>query len=346
MVELIDSRIPGFKGANRRNRWKIVALALVLCVSTALGASYFEFGFSLLTMRATASAEDAANDAIEAEKPPFTLAVDTLTQAENIASFPDALFLFRTPFTEGEQKRLVQFGHADMSAPHAEEEFITKLLTSFHEKPVVMYSGVYLGKESSDRMISPLQITLQSARAQSVTIRDMEAKDIKCIKTDISAVIYIPPQGGGAVERVAIDLVGSEKSAPLMQIKAKYGWRYRPYFAGNFVELGDGQSSWAANLDVMVADKQCRWDLSATYIDSGEKKVSALKSSHFQTPGYPVDPSQLFEFLPSEKSQGFASSCWGKRVAATVHCDTRAPLKDRARELPTMYYWRLPETSP
>ncbi|MGW5634842.1 hypothetical protein [Streptomyces sp. NPDC003832] len=339
VVELIDSRIPGFKAADSRNRWKIVIFAVTLCIATALTASYFQLGFSLFTMGATASAEDAANDAIEAKKPPFTMAVTSQTDADYVVAFPgEALFLFKDPLTEKEQKILARFGRST-GGSRAAETLARKILTSFHEKPTVMYAGIHVDKEPSGRSVYPLKLTLQSSRSESVTIRDMEATNIECSATEISAVVFIPPQGGGASERVGIDLVDAGNSTPLMETKGKYDWKYQPYFSDKFIELGGGETSWAANLEVMAADRQCRWDFEASYVESGENKDTTLKSRYFRTPGYPAEPSQLFEFLPSGQSDGFSSTCWGEKISRNAGCDVRAPKNDKESKSNLLYYW-------
>ncbi|MFF7283018.1 hypothetical protein [Streptomyces griseorubiginosus] len=339
VVELIDGRIPGFKAADSRNRWKIVIFAVILCIATALTASYFQFGFSLFTMGATASAEDAANDAIEARKPPFTMAVTSQTDADYVVTFPgDALFLFKDPLTEKEQKMLARLGRS-VGDPRGDEALARMILTSFHEKPTVMYAGIDVDKEPSGRSVYPLKLTLQSSRSESVTIRDMEATNIRCSATDVSAVVFIAPQGGGASERVGIDLVDAGKSTPLMETKGEYDWNYQPYFSDKFIELGGGEPSWAANLEVMAADRQCRWDFEASYVESGENKTTRLKSRYFSTPGYPAEPSQLFEFLPSEQAEGFSSTCWGEKISKNAGCDVWAPKNDKNSKSNLLYYW-------
>ena len=342
MVELIDSRIPGFKGASRGSRWKIIILALALCMVTALAASYFQFGFNLLTMSANASAEEAANDEVDAKKPPFTMTVTMRTKVHEILSSAGTVLLFKEPFTRKEQEKLARLGKVDPTDPQASEKFIKKLLTSFHEKPSVMLSGGFIGSDPVDRMLHPLQLTLQSSRSGSVTIRDMNVTNLRCSQTTISAVIHLPPQGGGVVEGVTVDLVNAEADAPLMEIK---GRKSHPYFSNKFVELGNGETSWAANLDVMAANQQCRWDLSVSYVDSGENKVRTLKSPLFRTDGYPDTPSQLFEFMPSPDSS-FTSTCWGEKIDKSTKCDVRAGPNDHERANPELYYWAVPIVSP
>ncbi|GHA71131.1 hypothetical protein GCM10010372_82710 [Streptomyces tauricus] len=293
-------------------------------------------------MNANASAEEAANDALNAKKPPFTMTVATRTKVQDILTSAGAVLLFEEPFTQKEQEELARLGKTDLTDQRASETFIRKLLTSFHEKPSVMLSGGFIGDDPVDRMLHPLQLTLQSSRSGSVTIRDINVTKLKCSQTTVSAVVHLPPQGGGMVDGVTVDLVNIGADAPLMEIK---GRKSHPYFSNKFVELGNGQASWAANLDVMAANRQCRWDLKVSYIDSGENKVRTLKSPLFRTDGYPAAPSQLFEFMPSPDSS-FTSTCWGEKINKSIKCDVRAGRNDRKRANPELYYWAVPVISP
>jgi hypothetical protein len=344
VIDLIDSRMPGFKGADRRNRWKIITLTTALFFIATLATSYFQFGFNLFTLRATASAEDAANDVIEAGKPAFTMNVDSRTESSDILS-ADTLILFKDPLTMREQKELMRLRYLDTNSG---VDLTKRVLALFDKKASLVFSDGADSENRPKRMITPLQLTLQSTRSSSITIRGIDATNIKCRTTDISAVIYIPPQGGEAVERVTIDLASTGDSTPLMENKVVQMADHRevraplPYFSEKFVELGNGQASWAANLDAMALNQQCQWDLKFSYIDSGEKKTSTQKSPLFRTQGYPAEPSQLFEFLPSVKGNGLDSTCWGEKIDKTTPCDFRAPRDDRTRKDSKIYYWDAP----
>ncbi|MFD8107592.1 hypothetical protein [Streptomyces microflavus] len=341
MTELIDSKIPGFKGANKRNRLKVLLLALFLCVATVVIGSYFQLGFDLLNVGVNASAEDAANDAVDSAKPPFSLTVDSRTGVDDILSSGEVIILFENPLTEPEQRRLIKLAHVSNESPNATENFVAKVLSSFREEPTVLFAGQSPLENPWGRVLTPLQLTMQSDRSGSVVIRSIALSDIRCSKTSTSTVVSLPPQGGGAVEGLMVDIVKTGGRAPLTKFEGKRG--SYPYFSRNFVELGNGQGSWVANLDILSSNQKCRWVMEILYTDSGESKSKKVENERFYTSGYPSKPKQLFEFTPADK-RAFSATCWGSEISEGVPCDVRASPDDPESKESEIYYWGMIDT--
>ncbi|MFJ9109503.1 hypothetical protein [Streptomyces sp. NPDC102283] len=338
VAELIDSKIPGFKRANGKDRLKVLLLALFLCVAAVLIGSYFQLGFDLLNVGVNASAEDAANDAVDSAKPPFNLTVDSRTGVDDILSSGEVIILFENPLTESEQRRLIRLAHASNESPKATENFVGKVLSSFREEPTVLFAGQSPLENPWGRVLTPLQLTMQSDRSGSVVIRSMSLSDIRCSKTSTSTVVSLPPQGGGAVEGLMVDIVKTGGRAPLTKFEGK-GGNY-PYFSRNFVELGNGQGSWVANLDILSSNQKCRWAMEILYTESGESKSKKVENEKFYTSGYPSKPKQLFEFTPADK-RAFSATCWGSEISEKVPCDVRASVDDSDSKESGIYYWGM-----
>ncbi|MFI7337702.1 hypothetical protein ACIBUY_07130 [Streptomyces sp. NPDC050085] len=334
---MIDSRLPGFAGADRQGRWKIIAITLALALTTAALTSYFQFGFNLLTMRSTVGAEQAAGDAIEAGKEPFTTTVTPSNDVESAFrdNWVDAQWIiFDEPLTAQEQAAVVAHPLGiDFTVP----EFLT-LLNGFTHKPTLVYPGSGPGVGGRyGRASFPYKMTLQSDRSHAVSIRAMEATDLRCSKSRVTTVIHLPPEGGEELDDVAVDLLGGTPAPLLREVT---GQKLHPYFSRKYIELGNGQTSWAANLNTLTGNGACSWSFQVSYVNDGAQHTTKITSPNFWTPGLPDRPPQLLEFRPD----GRGWRCWGDRIAPTTPCAERPPADAPSASTPSLSYWEyLPE---
>jgi hypothetical protein len=330
---MLDSQMPGFATANRRSRWKIVVAALVLTLITSVLTSYFQFGFNLLTLHATARAEDSAGDEIEAGKEPFVIAV---TPAHDVsAAFRDnrmdvRWIAFTDPLSPAEQEQILA---RPLGSDFPLPKFL-KMLDGFTNEPLLIYSGRNRMREVDDapRAATPYKMTLQSDRTKAVSIRAMDAVDLRCSKSRISTVIYLHPEGREEVDNVAVDLAGDTPVTPLLRETMAETY---PYFSRDYIELGSGQTSWAANLDVLTGGERCSWSFRVSYVNEGTQHTTTLRDRRFRTTGLPDRPSQLLEF----RADGGGWRCWGDRIAAEAPCAARIPAADPGLSSPDLQYW-------
>ncbi|WP_327714049.1 hypothetical protein OG381_00405 [Streptomyces sp. NBC_00490] len=334
---MLDSRIPGFASADRRSRWKIIVSALMLTVITAVVTSYFQFGFNLLTLRATAKAEDSVGDEIEAGKEPFVMAV---TPSNDVASaFRDNTLgmqwiAFEDPLSLAEQEQVLA---RPIGNNFPVDEFL-KMLEGFTNKPLLIYSAQNHMRKETHRLATPYKMTLQSDRTKAVSIRAMDAVELQCSESRISTVIYLHPEGNEVVDNVAVDLVGDTLIHPLLRQEPEAypnPPKTYPYFSRSYIELGNGQTSWANNLDVLTGKDQCSWSFKVSYVSKGTQHTTTLRDSRFRTPGLPDMPRQLLEFRPDGKGW----KCWGDQIATEASCSIRASVSDPGLSAPTMIYW-------
>ncbi|MFI6877273.1 hypothetical protein ACIBL6_27910 [Streptomyces sp. NPDC050400] len=322
--------MPGFAVTDRRGRWKIVTLMVVLALVTTLTTSYIQFNFNLLTMRATTRAADAAGQAVEDGKAPFTTAVSPasdVNSAVRINRLDVRWVVFTAPLTAEEQNRIVA---RPLGMDWTVEQFL-RMLDGFSHKPVLVYAGRNMAAPTDrGRADVVYDMTLQSARSQAVSVRGMDAVDVRCSPSTAPTVISLPPEGEELIEDVAVDLGTGGHEAPLLrQSDDDPG----PYFARRYVELGNGQTSWAAHLDVLTGTEQCGWAFRVSYVNAGQRRTRTVRDDAFHTPGLPATPQQLIEFRPERSGNHWA--CWGERIAPSAACRTdRSALK---------YWLDLPE---
>ena len=327
---MLDSRIPGFASADRRSRWKIIVAVLVLALVTAVVTSYFQFGFNLLTLRATARAEDSAGDEIEAGKEPFAL---TVTPSNDVAAafrdnYLDMRWIaFEDPLSLAEQEQVLA---RPLGSGFSVEEFL-KVLEGFTNKPLLIYSR-WNDLRKAGRAATPYKMTLQSDRTKAVSIRAMDAVELQCSESRISTVIHLPPEGNEVVDNVVVDLAGDTPINPLLR---KTESETYPYFSRGYIELGNGQTSWASNLDVLTGKEQCSWSFKVSYVNEGAQHTTTLRDSRFRTTGLPDRPGQLLEFSPDGKGW----KCWGDQIAAEASCSMRVSAADPGLSAPALKYW-------
>ncbi|MFJ9037843.1 hypothetical protein ACIRF8_14780 [Streptomyces sp. NPDC102406] len=330
---MLDSRIPGFAGADRRGRWKIVAATVAFALVTSVLTSYFQFGFNLLTMSATARAEDSAGGAIEAGKEPFTTAVTSSDDADSVLrdNRLDAQWIvFDEPLTPAEQTAVVTH---PLGTETTIPEFLS-MLNGFAHKPHLVYPGDGGRQDNgaSPRAAFPYKLTLQSDRSHAVSVRGMDATDVHCSDSSAPTVIHLPPEGGEEVDNVAVDL--ADGVAPLLR-QSRDGTY--PYFSRGYIELGNGQTSWAANLDVLTGARACTWSFQVSYVSEGVQYTKSIRSPRFRTTGLPARPAQLIEFRPDGVGNGWR--CWGERIAPETLCTERAAADDPSVGETTLRYW-------
>ncbi|WP_338701527.1 hypothetical protein V2W30_30460 [Streptomyces sp. Q6] len=332
MVRVIDSRVPGFAVADRRGRWKIVTLLMVLTLVATVTTSYIQFNFNLLTMKATTRAADAAGQAVEDGKEPFTTAVSPASDVDSAVRnnrLDVRWVLFTAPLTPEEQGEILAH---PLGENETMEQFL-RMLDGFTHKPVLVYDG---GNRTTGehRVDFAYGMTLQSARAQAVSVRGMDAVDVTCAPSTATTVISLPPEGEEPIEEVAVDLAAGDREAPLLQQSQEDPG---PYFAHQYIELGNGQTSWAALMDVLTVTDQCSWAFKVSYVHAGQQRTKVVRDDAFHTPGLPTRPRQLIEFRADNTGNRWI--CWGEQIAADAPCPVRAPADDADAGAPALKYW-------
>ncbi|MEV5613979.1 hypothetical protein [Streptomyces sp. NPDC052225] len=318
---MLDSRVPGYALADRRGRGKIVALLVVLMLVATVATSYVQFNFNLLTMKATTRAADAAGQAVEDGKEPFTTAVSRASDVDSAVRdnrLDVRWVLFTAPLTAEEQQQVVA---RPLGADWSMEQFL-RMLDGFSHKPVLVYDG-WNRMTQTAHVDFAYGMTLQSARAQAVSVRAVDAVDVACSPSTAPTVISLPPEGEEPIEDVAVDLTGPE--APLLQQSEEED--PGPYFADRYIELGNGQTSWSALMDVLTGTGKCRWAFRVSYVHDGRQFAKTVRDDAFRTPGLPTRPRQLIEYRADAAPDG-GWACWGKGIGPATDCATdTGPLK-------------------
>ncbi|QLH24223.1 hypothetical protein [Streptomyces sp. Rer75] len=144
------------------------------------------------------------------------------------------------------------------------------------------------------------KINVLSARAYGVVINDWKVTDVTCRKSTAKTVVFFPPQGGAAYQGIRLHIPPRADEPVLTDETEGQGG---PYFDGNYIEVGGGQSSGGLRVEAIPRQGQsCEWGIKVHYSDVHQDgrwvqlKDRGGKPLRVRTESVPTEPQQKWVF--------------------------------------------------
>lgn len=238
-----------------------------------------------------ARAEDAAQDAVNGEKPPFTATADADVSALDGDDW--TIVLDRT-LTPAEQRSLqaVEVGATGYGRN------VWRILGPLGAR--VIGTTPHLD-EGRDGVVSPrtgpttqFRLNLFSDRTSQLSITGMEAVDLRCRPSTARFVLRHPSQGEATYPGVHFDLRGPAATPVITDEGDDQGQRY---FDRRRIDLGGGSDPGGLRIAATVDTESCDWAVKATYRDaSGARGEVVIRDGDkpFRAEAPPSAPEQFY----------------------------------------------------
>ncbi|MER8045027.1 hypothetical protein [Streptomyces sp. NPDC094032] len=285
----------------RRGRVRVLLRGLVVIAAGLLATTLLTQAVTYVydTVFATdrARAEDAAQDRLNDEKPPFTATADTEISALDDDDW--TIVLDRT-LTPAEQRSLMAL---DVEAKDYSHD-VWRLLGPLGAR--VIGTTPHLD-EGRDGVVSPrvgpttrFRLNLFSDRTSQLSVTGMEAVDVRCRPSTARFVLEHPAQGEASYPGVHFDLRGPAATPVITDEGEDQGQRY---FDRRRIDLGGGSEPGGLRIAATVGTETCDWAIKATYRDaSGTRGEVVIRDGNkpFRAEAPPAAPDQLFltQFAP------------------------------------------------
>lgn len=287
--------------STRRGRVRALARGLLVIaaglLATALLTQVVTYVYDTVFATDRARSEDAAQDRLNDEKPPFTATADADLSALDADEWTIVL---DRPLDPAEQRALQALDVG--SDGYGRQAW--RILGPLGAR--VIGTTPHLD-EAATGVASPrsgpttrFRLNLFSDRTSPLSVTGMTAVDLRCGPSTARFVLWHPAQGEAPYPGVHFDLRGPDATPVITDEGDDQGQRY---FDRRRIDLGGNSEPGGLRVAATVGNESCDWAIKAAYRDAAGTRGEVLirdENRPFRAEAPPIAPTQLFvtQFAP------------------------------------------------